>query len=334
MGTSDFRQYMDDNAALPPDCMLGYIVWYGIEMAPYDATVMEADFMRLGLNPQFLPGRINPADAFEKATMEVHGLKYDLPGGLTAEILVRELPRTKFSIERKLIREIKDARHRRLSHEEVGEFVFYRPKQVNGVVDYGSERVGSRLSANVDLNERGQLVSAVAKFDAAYAQFSKFHDGQRVRKIVRDYLLYLNSILMKSSVYFVHSSRAAELEALQQFINGLNPGSKTSMALLPLPDIETMRVEVTEAFEREAEKNFVELVTEVQKLRTTRRGPIKKEALAKINARYGEVIAQAGEHARRLQVSQDRTGAAAELALQAIYDLQADVAQAELNKTA
>jgi hypothetical protein len=174
----------------------------------------------------------------------------------------------------------------------------------------------------------------VQKFDTAYARFSRFHDGQRVRKIVRDYLLYLNSILMKSSVYFVHQSRASELESLREFINGLNPASKTSMVLLPLPDVESMRVEVTEAFEREAEKNFLDLINEVQKLRATRRGPIKEEALGKVESRYAEVIAQMGEHARRLQVGQDRAGAAAEMALQIIYDLRADVVQASLSKSA
>lgn len=330
---AEFRRHLDETGALPPGCMLGYIVYSTVEEAPYDAAVMENLFIKLGLNSTFLPGQINPHDAFEKATTACAGFKYEthaghLYGQHTAEILIREAVRDKNTIVRKLIREIKDAKGKRLDYTEVGEFAFYRPAITNGVVDHRTATVRTTLSQHLHDKERELLVELVRKFDQQYLRFRDFHDGQRVRKIIRDYLLHLNAIQMKPSVYFVHNSRAAELESLQGFVNALHPNGRTSMSLLPIPELQAMRQEVIEAFEREAEEALLGVVTEIQKLRRTRKGPIKPDAFGRIKEKYDDVINKAREHSRTLQVGQDRTGAAAELALNALVALQADVIEA------
>lgn len=324
---AEFRRHLDEAGALPPGCMLGYIVYSTVEEAPYDAAVMENLFTKLGLNPQFLPGPINPADAFEKATTACSGFKYDTSLG-QAEILIREVVRDKNSVVRKLTREIKDAKGRRLDYTEVGEFVFYRPTAVNGSVDHRTATVRSSLALGVVDAERAVLSELVRKFDTEYHRYRDFHDGQRVRKIIRDYLLYLNAIQMKPSVYFVHNSRASELEGLQSFVNTLHINGRTSMSLLPIPELAAMRQEVITAFEREAEEALLGVVAEIQKLRKTRKGPIKPEAYARVKEKYDDVINKAREHSRTLQVGQDRTGAAAEIALNALVALQSDVIEA------
>lgn len=331
--SSEFRRYIEENEALPEDCVLGHIVWYSVAEANYDPRVLEQEFLRLGLNLGFLPGPINPADAYEKAAKIIHGEKYDLGGGLTAEILIREASRDNYTIVRKMIREVKDSSRKRLSYEEVGEFVFYRPTtDSKGVVNHRSARVRSTLSIPGEdvpgtSPERPMLEAAVAKFDQAYYSFSNFHDGQRVRAIVRGYLQFLSAILMKNSVYFVHNSRVDELRRLQEFVNLINPGSGTSITLLPLADLPSLRSEVTEAFQREAVSDLESVVVDIQKLYATRKGAISNTQYARMHARYSEVVNKASEYARTLQVTQDQTGAAAELAYHALIDLQKRVVE-------
>lgn len=323
--TGELRRYMDENDSLPPECILGYIAWFSVSDAAYDGQAMELEFARLGLNPAFLPGAINPADAFEKATMTVQGHKYAMSHTTTAEILIREIPRTQHKITRKMIRETKDANQKHLGYHEVGEFVFYRPvAQPNGQVDHKTARVNTVLDANLGAEERAELAAKVSDFDQAFFRFRNFHDGQRVRGMVRGYLLHLNAIQMKPSVYFVHQTRADELHALQTFVNGLGAG--TSLALLQLPDLTGLRTEVITAFEREAEKEFTDVIAEINKITSTRKGPIRMEKFVQIKKRYDEVLAKAGEYSRTLELSQDRTAGAAELAFEALTDLGIRVA--------
>lgn len=320
---SDFRRYIDDNKALPPDTVLGHIAWFTVSENPYDAHKMEAEFSRLSLNPAFLPNAINPADAYEKASMEVNKERYAVHGDATAEILVREVVRTDNQIIRKLMREVKDSKNRVLLYTEVGELVFYRPAVKGGVVDHSSATIRATLDPQVSPSEAGVLQPLLAKFQAAYVRYRDFHDGQRVRGVIRNYLLYLNAIQMKPSVYFVHANRSDELGRLAEFVNGLS--DQTSMAMLPLPDLPSLRVEVTDAFQREAEKELSVVVGNITKLLQTRKGDIKMTAYLKLKDDYDAVIAKASEYSRTLQISQDRTGAAAELALDALTSLQQKV---------
>ena len=127
-------------------------------------------------------------------------------------------------------------------------------------------------------------------------------------------------------VYFVHNSRGQELLALQEFVNGL---TTASLVVFPIPDLPTLREEVTEAFQREAEKDLTNVVVEIQNLRQSRKGAVTIASVVKMRAMYDEVITKAGEHSRTLQCSQDRTAGAAEMALAALTALMADAMDAE-----
>ena len=330
---SPLREYMDAFNTLPPECLIGHQIWYSVADAAYDPQVIENLFIQLGLNPSFLPNEIRPDDAFEKASKEVGGYRYDMGGGLTAEILVREIPRSAHTIIRKIIREVKDAKNKKLKHEELGEFVFYRPTVVNGKIDLSTARVRSTLTVDPSSPERPHLEAVVARFDELYARHTKYLDGQRIRKIAREYLLHLNAILLRPTggIYFVLSSRRDELERLTQFFNQINPGH-TNMVAIPMADLSVVREEVSAAYEREAEKDFTELITEAKRLQETRRTGVTKESCEKLRARYGEIIAKAGEHARELRISQDRTATAAEMALEVLMDLELEAAKKEASR--
>jgi len=319
---SEFRRYIEENEALPPDCLLGYIVWFTIGDDSYDVSKMEAEFTRLNLNPGFLPKGINPADAFEKATKGVQGTKYPVSDGvqtLTAELMVREVDRTPHQIIRHLVREVKDSANRRLLYGPVGEFVFYRPVAKNHTVDHSSYRERASLATGVSDSERPVLEAALAKYREAFTRYAQFADGQRIRALVRDYLLFLNGFQMKPSVYFVHNSRVPDLMALQEFVNGLG---NASMSLLPMVDLPRSRAEVNDSFQREAEKELANLVADVQKLQATRKGPIRPAAVMKVREEYDRVMRKISEYSRLLKLSQDRTAGAAEAALDSVIALQ------------
>ena len=140
---TDMRAYIEANGHLPPDCVLGYIAWFSVNDAAYDADQLVKDFDRLQLNSALLPAPLRTDDAFEKASKEIDKFKYAVVGDRTAEILIREVARDTRTITRHMIREVKDSAGRRLLYEKVGELVFYKGATRGGIV---RPVVGSRSS--------------------------------------------------------------------------------------------------------------------------------------------------------------------------------------------
>ena len=134
--------------------------------------------------------------------------------------------------------------------------------------------------------------------------------------------MYLNAVQMKPSVYFVHSSRSDELERLKTFADGLGTAS---LMLLPQADLPRLRQDIIDAFQEEAEKDLSQVIVDIQKLRSSRSGDIRPAAYVKIKEDYDRVMRKASEYSRTLQIGQDRTAGAAELAIDALMALQADV---------
>lgn len=323
---TDFRLYIEENGKLPADCVLGHIAWFTVEDGQYDAVKISDDFDRLGLNPKWLPPAISPTDAFLKASSEIGGFEYAVVGGNTARVLVRDVIKSKDVIIRHIVREVVDAKNVQLLYEEVGEIAFYKPAVRGGRVDLSSARYRVTLSQSLVQEEKDILNTLISQFGYAYSRYADYHDGQKIRGVVRNYLLYLNGIAMKASVYFVHSSRASELERLQEFVNGLSKGA-TSLTLLPLADLPSLRTEVVDAFQREAEKELQHLAEEIAKVRATRKGPISTSKYAQMRDEYNRVMAKATEYTRTLQISQDRTAGAAETVVDLLTELQSDFAK-------
>lgn len=323
---TEFRRYIEENEQLPPDCVLGHIAWFTVEDALYDAAELEQRFAAHGLDPGLLPPQINPTDAYEKASKSVSGFRYEVAGGNTAEIMVREVARTGSQIVRNLTREVKDAKGRNLLYDKVGELVFYKAvtRRGNGpggrTVDPASVRCRASLEPNLHDSEKVVLDTVVHQFQTAYDRHCRYHDGQKLRAVMRAYLAHLNAVQMKPSVYFVHATRAAELASLRTFAAEYD---SLSLTTLPLADLPSLREDVTDAFQAEAEKELGLVVAEITKLRTERK-KISPAAYAKVREQYDQVLIKANEYSRLLHVSQDRTAGAAETASAALLTLQRD----------
>ena len=319
---TDMRAYIEANGNLPPDCVLGYIAWFSVNDAAYDAEQLVKDFDQLQLNSSLLPAPLRTDDAFEKASKEIDKFKYAIVGGNTAEILIREVARDTRTITRHMIREVKDSAGRRLLYEKVGELVFYKGATRGGIVDQSSARCRAALDPSLSPSEHDILTPVVRQFTEAYHRFRDFHDGQKIRGILRNYLVYLNAVQMKPSVYFVHSSRSDELERLKAFADGLGTAS---LMLLPQADLPRLRQDVIDAFQEEAVKDLQQVIVDITKLRASRSGDIRYEAFTKIKKDYDRVMRKASEYSRTLQIDQDKTAGAAELAVDAIMAFQVDV---------
>lgn len=320
-------QILNDQGDLPDDVLLGRIVMFTItdEMVDRDALVKK--FQDLNLDPRMLPPEIKPIDAFKKATSDATN-KYTLPSGQVCTVLCRDVTSTNELVKRQITREVKDSRARQLSYSRAIECTFYRAsteKKADGTTGTkkGSERVKIVLDPiGLDPTELAEVSTIVDEIKARYDRYYHFLDGNKLRATVRDYLKHLNAIELKGGVYFVHVNRSGELARLQQLVAYLGGGC--SMYTIPLVDIGREREMVTNAFQREASQALNEVAKECAHLRESRKS-ITPAAYARMKERYDEVVSKAIEHQGMLQVSQDLTGAAAEVALNALTDLQEEL---------
>lgn len=328
----DFRTYMDAHGALPPECVLGYLAVTSVEDAPYSAAYIESEFARLGLDEKLLPAPLRPDDAYEKASKVIDRFKYAVGahGELQAEVLVREATRDDRQIVRQLTREVRDAKGRKvpLDYEKVGDLVFYKPVRGNGK----SARVRATLDPTLSPSEHATLDQLLKVFNEAYVGYCNFHDGQKIRTIMRGYLAKLNAIMMQNSLYFVHASRADELLRFQEFVTNLKTDGKSTakLLLIPLADLPHLRKEVVDVFQREATKELAQVVTDIAKLRDTRK-TISAEAYAKLKGQYDDIMTNATEYSRKLNISLDSTAGAMQVALVELQGLQRDLVTATMN---
>ena len=324
---SEFRKHVDKTGELPRDVMLGYIAWFTIPDGAYKLSDISDQFDQLMLDSRFVPAETSAFNAFEKsATSSLRAAKpYPLPHDQTGEIIVcREAQKTSEKVVRHLVREVRDGKRARLRFEPVGEVVLFREHiDARNKIRRGTGRIRSQvITANLLPNENAQVQVVIAEFEREYDRLYNFIDGDKVRKIIRDYVGFLNGVMMKGSVYFVHVDQDDQLLKLQALCEAL--GNGCSMELMPIPDLPKLRTSVVAAFQEQAQRDLTDVVKSIAKIRETR-GRITPAAYAKVKAQYEEVLRNAKQHLRTFKVTQDVTADAAETAMQMLLALEADM---------
>jgi len=311
-----------DDGDIPTSLLLGRLVLFTITDQPTPRSVLEAAFLQHNLNPTMLPPETKPVDAFKKATSEAKE-KFPLPDGTTAHFLCRDVASTPEYVKRQITREIKDSRAKRLSYDKAIDCVFYRatPSATPGD-GKGRERLAITVDTGLPAAEHDLIKQVGQDILNRYAVYYNNLDGNRLRAVVRDYLKHLNAIEIKGGVYFVHVARDNELANLQALVNNLGGGCQ--MNTIPMVDVAREREMVTAAFEREAAQALQDLTRDIKEIRSTRK-TVSPSAYAKVQDRYNEVVAKANEHLVTLQISQDITGAEAEVALEELGLLREDM---------
>lgn len=312
---SALKQYVDTAGDLPADVMLGRIVLFTITDEPVAHADLEQWFTDLDLDKAKMPAPIRELDAFKKATSEVNKGSYPLTRERTAHLLCREVASTPDLVKRQITREVKDSKRKRLSYSGAIDATFYRPSQPGG-------RPAIKLlvqSGNVEFEEMEHLERLQTQIENSYVRYRDYHDGQKLRALVRGYLKHLNAIELKGGVYFIHVSRDVELGNLTELVNRFGGGC--FMHTIPIVNLERERSFIISAFEREAAQQLQEVTKECTELLRTRKS-ITLEAYMKARKRYDEVLERAQEHMMTLQISQDVTAASAEVALTELEKLQ------------
>lgn len=308
---SALRQYLNDAGQLPADVLLGRIVLFTITDEAVAHNDLERWFDELALDKSMLPAPIKEIDAFKKATSGIDGKKYGLTGGTTAHMLCRDVTSNEMLVRRQVTREVQDSKKKRLYYNAAVEATYYRPGPG------GTGRIKLKINRDEVLaEEMDDLRNVCSQITSSYQQYADFHDGQKLRGIVRSYLKHLNAIEVKGGVYFIHVSKDAELTALCELVNRFGGGCV--MKTLPIVDLDEEREFIAAVFEREAAQSLQEIIRDV---RASGNG-ITGAAYAKLKGRYDEVLGRAEEHMVNLQVTQDITAASAEVALDELRKLQ------------
>jgi hypothetical protein len=317
--TSSLRDYLDEFGELPGDSMLGRLTLTTINDGKYRFDDIERWFKDLGLNQAMMPAKNKPVDAFRKATSDVNGREYDLPNGTYAEMLCRDVALEDAYVRRQITREIRDTRKRKLHYHEAISCTFYRATTPGG----GGERlVVSVRRDNLLPDEISHVEEVGESIRENFLAYYQYLDGNKVRGVVRKYLKHLNAIEIKGGVYFVHKSRAEELDRLAEFVSRL--GNGCHMGFFPIVDLKAQRELVTAAFEREAAQSLQEITREAKQLLETRKS-ITPAMYEKMRVRFDTVLANANEHMSTLEVSQDVTAASAEAALRMLGALREEM---------
>lgn len=322
--SSSLQSYLDDAGNLPRDVLLGHVVMYSVGDGEYDRDAVVKWYAELDLNPAHIPMQNRAVDAYKKATSKLDDYEYQTPDGNTAHVLIRDVSNDKNQVVRHLIREVTNNKQRRLAYAQVGEAVFYRPTTSQGKVVPGTERMRITLDASTfQPHERDLVVDVAHKIEHYYERYLGSMDDMKVRAMLRDYVSSLNAVQLRSGVYFVHVSRQDDLMKLQELARRMatQAGTKCFVWLMPLVDLEEQREMVIEAFQTEAEKSLNGITAKISSLREARK-TISADAYAKIKDEYDQLMKQAVEYTRTLDINQDRTAGAAEVALTSLIGLQ------------
>jgi hypothetical protein len=313
---SALKQYIDASGKLPDDVLLGRIVLFTITDEAVAHDDLETWFDDLALDKRLLPAKIKEVDAFKKATSSIDGDKYSLSAGTTAHMLCRDVTSNNDFVRRQITREVQDSKKKRLYYNAAIEATYYRPGAG------GSGRLKLQINRDEILAEElDHLRQVTDNISESFARYANYHDGQKLRGVVRNYLKHLNAIEVKGGVYFIHMSKDAELSALCELVNRFGGGCQ--MKTLPIVDLDEEREFITAVFEREAAQALQEITRDVRSAMDT---GITGAAYAKLKERYDEVLEKAQEHMVNLQVTQDITAASAEVALDALAKLQEKMA--------
>lgn len=319
---SDLKSYLTTAGELPRDVLLGYVCIYTIadrpEISPAD---LEKRFVELNLDTTMLPRAIQPIDSFAKATSSIDGHGWPMSNGMQAKLLCRDVANGRGATQRALVREIVDKENVRLTHGTIVDCVFYKAIQRDGTSAAGSERMNLTARGPEALyeEEKVHVQATIEIIRNRFDEMNQTYDGQALRRVIRTYMLKLDGIELKGSVYFIPSHHMDTAEKLQELLNGL--GGSCQMNLMPLVDIPSQRQWIVDQFQNESLERLKKVASECRRVMDTRK-TITEGALTKLKADYTECLEQAQRYQTLIKSNLDVTTGAAEFTYDALLAVQ------------
>lgn len=306
----------------------------------FDSEVTRDDlerwFTELQLDPQFVPAKLRPVDAYERVTgPDGVRLSYPLPLDAAADVIaaagrktgrgpgrgvvrrqatlmVRPVARDGGQIVRHVVREVRDEENTRLTYDTcLGAATFRRDNETDEA-GAGELLVEPQTSAIAELSDPEQTVVRfmLGHIESEYRHRCTYLSGDKLRGVIRTYIESLNAVKVRPTggVYFVHARHAQTLAGLRELVSRFAAGSH--LVRIPLPDADEMREMVVAAFTTKAADDLNRLAADIA---AAQRAHADEHTIGKLYKRFNELQAATTEHASLLSTSLDDTQAALQL---------------------
>lgn len=347
--TSLFDDYRTRLAGMPEDKFIGSLLWFTITgkdefTGKYTPVRITRDqlaewFEELDLDPKYLPARIWKVNAFRKASSAVRQ-EYDGPEpGQTTVLRVVEIDHNDEWVLRHVLRDVHDKRTQTTTTSHVATLKFFKAVSAgkaktgehyktsinHNLIELGLDQQPTNRKYPLGLVDQQHVEQLLADFEDRYAEMAINLDANAVRAVVRNYVLGINSIMVKPSggIYFAHTSRWPTIDKLQQLVKKVGQGCSFSQT--PLIDTPNERELLTEAFQSQVTTHVDRLLKDIAEANETAKGKpggrIPVAEYTGFSSRFADLMSKADEYTRVLGLSQGRAASSLELVMDAIGDM-------------
>lgn len=306
--------YSTAAAALPDEYFLGQVVTFTVHDRDIDRDALEAMINQRNLRTDRLKRRIRPIDAFKKAANDV-ATRFPRAAEAQHAFLVRPVGQDSQESHRHVVFEramFKSGQKRRVEHDEVLRLIYNR-----GHRDAEGKTVGDDVwvepiwvpGLHLDAAEQEWLDAMVG--DKGKALIARYRhncthlDGHAIRSFVREYVMDLGAISLKSGyggLYFVRQAHAEELRDLMQLVKDIG----SEMHLIPLLDIVDQRDMLAEAFIADTMEEIRQASAAMSKILADEGRYINESTYDEFAGRAGELLQKASDYHGLLDRNLDR----------------------------
>jgi len=235
---------------------IGQLLWYTLTDCRITREELSREFDNYGIDKKYLPRPINNRDAFRRSTGAAEVKRYPLQEGKKyLNLLVREVKVDNDEIVRQVVREVVDAKNKRLSYKPI---------------------VSLRLTEDVFAADVHESLSefeqkCIDKVTKQYGVNKNHYEGSHIRATVKAILsdCYPISVRPSGGVLFVPKQHEETIEGVKNIIRAMNHYSVTSFDsrawTVPVVDLNEQREMVEASLEDQVRKESDDLIKDMKK---------------------------------------------------------------------
>ena len=248
---------------------VGELFWYTLPQLRLEMETLEAAYAKASIDRRYLPGKIQAADAFRRATSGLQQSAEAEMNGQTVRInlLVRDVGSDKARAVRQAVLEVRDAAHARLVYTPAGQFELQKA---------GGHGAAHELGEIRDLPAKAQdlVREALDAFPQAFADAMHLLDDGHVRRAVDAMMAAEHVISLRPSggVYFALQHRGAVVGQLDLLFEALAAAAAGARFVsVPVIDVARQRQMLAEATLAHVRGEVESLVREMDGILTEER---------------------------------------------------------------